>query len=214
MSDVFERIVDMAGEVDESPLRRADLDSCPLRQVEFWLKEAVEAGLPAPNAMTLGTVDPKGQPSGRTVLLKAIVDGGFLFFTNYESRKGRDIEANALVSLLIPWLPLYRQVIVEGVAEKVSREVSQIYFASRPTTSQAAARASRQSEPVADRAELDHAFRQAENEKDLSEVPPHWGGYRVIPSKIEFWQGRSKRLHDRLVFRRNADGWTLERLSP
>lgn len=214
MSDVFEHIVDMAGEVDESPLRRADLDPCPLRQVELWLKEAVEAGLSAPNAMTLGTVDPKGQPSGRTVLLKAIVDGGFLFFTNYESRKGRDIEANGLVSLLIPWLPLYRQVIVEGVAEKVSRGVSQAYFASRPPASQAAAWASRQSEPVADRDELDHAFRQAENAKDLSEVPPHWGGYRVIPRKIEFWQGRSKRLHDRLVFQRDGDGWSLERLSP
>ena len=214
MSDVFDRIVDMAGEVEESPLRRGDLDACPLRQVEIWLEDAVEAGLPAPNAMTLGTVDANGQPSARTVLLKGIRDGGFLFFTNFQSRKGREIEANDSVSLLIPWLPLYRQVSVEGVAEKVSQEESQAYFSSRPPASRTGAWASCQSEPVNSREELDLAFRRAEAECDLTQLPPHWGGYRVIPERIEFWQGRSKRLHDRILFARSNDGWSLNRLSP
>jgi pyridoxamine 5'-phosphate oxidase len=214
MSDVFDSIVDMAGEVDESPLRRDHLDSCPLRQVEIWLEDAVGAALPAPNAMTLGTVDSQGQPSARTVLLKAIRDGGFLFFTNFQSRKGREIEGNSAVSLLLPWLPLYRQVSIAGIAQKVSPEESQSYFSSRPLASRAGAWASRQSEPVGSREELDLAFGKAEQDFDLNELPPHWGGYLVIPQRIEFWQGRSKRLHDRILFDRSGDEWAISRLSP
>lgn len=214
MSDVFDSIVDMAGEVDESPLRREHLDPCPLRQVEIWLGEAVVAGLPAPNAMTLGTVDPKGQPSARTVLLKAIRDGGFLFFTNFQSRKGKEIEGNSAVSLLLHWLPLYRQVSIAGIAQRVSPEESQSYFSSRPLASRAGAWASRQSEPVGSREELDLAFSKAEQDFDLNELPPHWGGYLVIPKRIEFWQGRSKRLHDRILFDRSGDEWAISRLSP
>jgi len=214
VSDVFERIGDAAAEVEESPLRRRDLDPCPFRQLENWLLEAVEAGLPAPNSMTLGTVDSSGQPSARTILLKGIRDEGLLFFTNYDSRKGREIAANASVSLLIPWLPLYRQVAIEGIAEKVSREESQVYFSSRPPASRAGAWASRQSEPVDSREVLDQAFCEAENERDLTQAPPYWGGFLVTPESLEFWQGRSRRLHDRLVYRRSEAGWSIQRLSP
>ena len=214
MSDVFDSIVDMAGEVDESPLRREHLDPCPLRQVEIWLEEAVAAGLPAPNAMTLGTVDSQGQPSARIVLLKGIRGGGFLFFTNFQSRKGREIEGNSAVSLLLPWLPLYRQVSIAGIAQKVSPEESQSYFSSRPLASRTGAWASRQSEPVGSREELDLAFSKAEQDFDLNELPPFWGGYLVIPKRIEFWQGRSKRLHDRILFDRSDDEWAISRLSP
>jgi len=214
MSDVFERIGDAAEKIEESPLLRSALDPCPYRQLELWLTDAVDAGLPAPNAMTLSTVNSNGESSSRTVLLKGIGQRGLLFFTNYQSRKGRDISANDSVSLLLPWLPLYRQVAVEGVARQLPREESQAYFASRPLPSRIGAWASRQSEPVASREVLDHAFRETENQASLSEAPPHWGGYLVIPRSIEFWQGRSKRLHDRLVYRRADADWAIERLSP
>ena len=214
MSDVFDRIVDRAGEVEECPLRRSDLDACPFRQLEQWLEDAVAAGLPAPNAMILGTSAVAQKPSSRVVLLKDVRDDALLFFTNYESRKGRDIAANSSVSLLLPWLPLYRQVAVVGVAEKVSREETQSYFASRPLASRAGAWASRQSEPVASREDLEQAFREAESTCDLSQPPASWGGYWVKPVSMEFWQGRSQRLHDRLVYRREGDGWRIERLSP
>lgn len=214
MSEVFETIGDAAAEVEESPLRRQDLDPCPFRQLETWLEDAVDAGLPAPNAMTLSTVDASGRPSSRTVLLKGIRDGGFLFFTNYESRKGLEIAGNTAVSLLFPWLPLYRQVLVAGDAARVSREESQAYFATRPLASRAGAWASSQSQPVANREILDRSFREAESAGDLAQVPPHWGGYIVTPRSIEFWQGRSQRLHDRLVYQSVDGEWSIERLSP
>lgn len=198
-------------------LREEDLDPDPLRLFSRWLQESVEAGLKDPTAMTLATVSADGQPSQRIVLLKGVDERGFVFYTNYESRKGEDIAANPKVSLHFPWHGLERQVRVAGVAEKVSREESLEYFRSRPRDSQAAAVVSAQSRPVESREMLVKAFEELKQKYDDQEIPlpEFWGGYRVIPSEIEFWQGAEKRLHDRFVYRRQPDGsWHVERLAP
>lgn len=194
------------------------LPSEPLPLWQAWLSDAETAGIAEINAMVVSTVDADGTPSSRTVLCKGADESGFVFFTNYDSRKGRALAADARVSLLFPWHPLARQVIVIGTAAAVPREESEAYFASRPRGAQLSAWASRQSSVVADRAELEASWREVEARFPESEpvpCPPRWGGFRVSPVSVEFWQGRKDRLHDRLRYRRTDDGgWTLERLAP
>jgi len=193
--------------------RRAERD--PLRQFERWLEDAVRADLPLPNAMTLATADASGAPSARVVLLKGIEGGGFVFYTNYASRKARDLAARGAACLVFMWPQLERQVRIEGIVEKVTAAESDTYFASRPLGARLSAWASAQSETVPSRAVLEVAMEEARKKYgDQPPRPPHWGGYRVTPGEIEFWQGRADRLHDRLVYRRAADRWTIERLAP
>lgn len=199
-------------------LNRPDLKDDPIAQFETWLQQAVAAELSAdPTAMTLATADASGQPSQRVVLLKALDQRGFVFYTNYDSHKGRDIAANAKVSLHFAWLALERQVVVYGSAKKLDQAASAEYFHSRPRASQIGAWTSQQSQPIASREALDAAF--AETEKRFADqkeipLPPFWGGYAIEPQQIEFWQGRGGRLHDRFSYRREANQWVVERLQP
>jgi pyridoxamine 5'-phosphate oxidase len=198
-------------------LRRSDLDPDPIKQFSNWFTAAIEAGIRDVNAMSLATADSVGKPSVRVVLLKGFDQDGFVFFTNYESEKGKHLEANPYAALVFYWIELDRQIRVSGKALKTSREESQTYFHSRPVGSQLSAWASRQSEVIDARRVLD--ARMAEmterfGDKAIS-LPPHWGGYRVKPEVIEFWQGRSNRLHDRFRYTLNADGsWLIDRLAP
>lgn len=187
----------------------------PIALFRRWFKEASDAGLLEPNAMALATVDAQGRPSLRTVLLKDYDDRGFTFYTNYESHKARDIAANPLVSLLFWWDRLHRQVRIEGPAAKVSAEESDAYFATRPLGSRIGAWVSPQSRVIASRAPLESRERElAQRFGDTVPRPPHWGGYRVRPETLEFWQGRPNRLHDRLRYRAVDAGWIIERLAP
>lgn len=187
----------------------------PVDQFSLWFDEALAANVPEPNAMTLATVNDAGQPSARTVLIKGFDAQGFVFFTNYESRKGHDLQSNPRAALLFFWQALERQVRIEGVVEKVSSEESDAYFHSRPLGSRLGAWASEQSQPIT-RAELE-AREQTFRERygDQPPRPPHWGGYRLVPTCFEFWQGRPSRLHDRLRYVPDGQGsWTIDRLSP
>lgn len=197
-------------------LSRSDLADDWVTQLGRWLGDAVAAGLPEPNAMVLATADPAGRPSGRTVLLKQYDERGLVFFTNYRSRKGTEALANPYASLVFPWFPMHRQVVVAGEVSQVSRAETETYFASRPRDAQLGAWASPQSQPVANRAALDELLRAtAERFPDEVPAPPHWGGLRVTPHTVEFWQGRIGRLHDRLRYRLAGEGeWVIERLAP
>ena len=197
-------------------LAEKDLARDPFRQFEKWFAEAQAAKVPEPNAMVLASCTPDGRPSTRTVLLKALDGRGFVFYTNYESRKGRELAGNARASLLFPWIAMERQVMVEGTASRVTREESDAYFHSRPRLSQLAAWASNQSSVIGDRALLESAMKALEKQYAGTDVPlpPNWGGYRLAPESVEFWQGRRSRLHDRLRYRRDKDGWAIERLAP
>ncbi len=198
-------------------LLEKDLARDPFRQFEKWFQEAEAAKIPEPNAMVLSTFGPDSGPSSRTVLLKGLDGRGFVFYSHHESRKGRDLAAVPRASLLFPWFALERQVIVEGAVVPVPREESAAYFHSRPHASQLAAWASSQSAIIPDRAALDAAFKAVGQKYAGREVPlpPRWGGWRLAPETVEFWQGRRNRLHDRLRYRRGADGdWLVERLAP
>jgi len=196
-------------------LSEAGADSDPFRQFERWFEDALRARLPLPNAMTLATVTAAGAPSARIVLLKGIERGGFVFYTNYRSRKGRELEARADACLISFWPELERQVRIEGGVEKVAEAEADDYYATRPLGARLSAWASAQSERVADRATLEAALEEAQRRYgERPPRPPHWGGYRVIPDSFEFWQGRADRLHDRLLYRREGSDWTIERLAP
>jgi pyridoxamine 5'-phosphate oxidase len=193
------------------------LDACPIRQFEIWLEQAVESGLEDPTAMVLATVDESGAPWQRIVLLKGLSAGGFVFYTNHGSNKARAMEHKPQVSLHFPWNALDRQVIVAGVVEKMGYAESAAYFVTRPRESQIAAWASHQSRPISARAVLEQQaqiIRRKFSDGEIP-VPDFWGGYRVVPTKIEFWQGGAHRLHDRFVYRKAADsGWQIEQLQP
>ena len=198
-------------------LRRSELKATPVEQFREWLEEALEAKLSDPNAMCLATADSSGQPSQRIVLLKGFDERGFVFYTNLQSKKAHDMEKNPQVSLLFPWHSLERQVIVSGNVESVTREDAEQYFQSRPLESQLASWASRQSQPLSSREELQKQFDQEKARFADGQVPlpDFWGGYRVVPHAVEFWQGGANRLHDRFIYRADDSGlWTLDRLSP
>lgn len=188
----------------------------PLQQLELWLKEAVAKGLAEPTAMTLATASKDGAPAARMVLCKAVEDGGVTFFTNYESRKADDLAANPRAALVFFWQPLQRQVRLEGRIEKTSRAVSEAYFATRPRGSQIGAWASKQSRALAHFDDLAREFARLEAEFAGKTVPcpAHWGGYRLTPTTLEFWQGKESRLHDRVLCSRGASGWDLKQLAP
>ncbi|UCC75129.1 MAG: pyridoxamine 5'-phosphate oxidase [Gemmatimonadota bacterium] len=190
--------------------------SDPLALFSEWFEDARRSSIYIPEAMTLATASKDGRPNARMMLVKGFDERGFRFFTNYESRKGDELADNPRAALVFHWSALQRQVRVEGVVEKLSEEESSEYFATRARGSQLGAWASNQSSPIEDRRLLEQAFRERETRFKGSDVPlpPFWGGYRVIPQAIEFWQGRANRLHDRLRYTREDDGWTVARLSP
>ncbi|MFF4984359.1 pyridoxamine 5'-phosphate oxidase [Streptomyces sp. NPDC001046] len=200
-------------------LAESELAANPVEQFARWFQQAAtDGGLFEPNAMVVSTADAQGRPSSRTVLLKHFDEQGFVFYTNYDSRKARDLAGNPYVSLLFPWHPMARQVIVSGVARRTGRDETAAYFRSRPHGSQLGAWASAQSSVVSTRADIDAAYAELAArypEGEQVPVPPHWGGFRVAPQSVEFWQGRENRLHDRLRYVEQPDGsWRVERLSP
>jgi pyridoxamine 5'-phosphate oxidase len=207
----------LRAEYSKRGLRRRELDADPIRQFQLWLHEAHEQQLLEPNAMVLASVDATGQPWSRTVLLKVCDERGFTFFTNYSGAKALQLAQNPRAALTFWWGALERQVNITGTVAKTSREESKAYFRSRPVSSQLGAWASAQSEVVADRAQLERQFTEAEEKHGSGEIPlpEHWGGYCVRPLTIEFWQGQRSRLHDRLRYTRLRDeSWIIERLSP
>ncbi|WP_369252380.1 pyridoxamine 5'-phosphate oxidase [Streptomyces sp. R41] len=203
-------------------LDEADLAAHPMDQFARWFKQAAQAAVHGfvhePNAMVVSTADAEGRPSSRTVLLKQYDEQGFVFYTNYDSRKARELAENPYISLLFPWHPLARQVIVTGTARRTGRDETAAYFRTRPHGSQLGAWASAQSSVILSRAELDSSYAELSArypEGEQVPVPPHWGGFRIAPQMVEFWQGRENRLHDRLRYVVEPDGsWRVERLSP
>ncbi len=210
-------IGDLRHEYSRNGLSESELHADPIEQFRHWFEEALAAGIYEPNAMTLATATPDGRPSARMVLLKGFDSRGFTFYTNYESRKGGELLQNPWAALILFWVDLERQIRIEGHVELVSPAESDAYFASRPLESQLGAWASKQSQVLPDRETLQRRVEELRQEYTGREVPrpPFWGGLRVVPEIIEFWQGRPSRLHDRLRYRRSdVELWTIERLSP
>ena len=209
-------IADLRQNYTLQALNEADVDPDPIRQFQRWLDQAIAAELPEPNAMTLATATRDGIPSARIVLLKGLDARGFAFYTNYESRKGQELADNPQAALVFLWTVLERQVRIEGQVEKVAAAETDAYFQSRPLASRLGAWASEQSRVIRDREVLEQRFAElkATYADETVPRPPHWGGYRVIPHQIEFWQGRTSRLHDRLRYRLEQGNWLLERLAP
>ena len=197
-------------------MNESNLDPDPLLQFERWFREAQDAGVPVPEATALATATPGGRPSARMVLLKRSGERGFDFHTNFESRKGGELATNPHAALLFHWQPQGRQVRIEGTVERVAAEESEEYFRTRPPASRLAAWASPQSRPLADRAELERLFAEAEDRFRGQEVPlpPHWGGFRLVPEAYEFWEHGDDRLHDRVRYERDGEGWQRVRLAP
>ena len=201
------------------PLRRSHLADHPMTQFDLWFNDAVESGLAEPNAMVLSSVEPSGMPRSRTVLMKGYDSTGLRFFTNYTSRKGRALAADPRVGAVFPWHAVRRQVLIAGRVERLSDEENDRYFATRPRGSQLGAWASeRQSQPIAGREELDRLYREFDHVWAVDEViprPSYWGGYRLLPEEVEFWQGGADRMHDRFRYLREpGGGWTIDRLEP
>nr|B8HMK7.1 RecName: Full=Pyridoxine/pyridoxamine 5'-phosphate oxidase; AltName: Full=PNP/PMP oxidase; Short=PNPOx; AltName: Full=Pyridoxal 5'-phosphate synthase [Cyanothece sp. PCC 7425] len=209
-------ISDLRKDYRQQSLSETEVDPNPLQQFQTWFKQAIEAEILEPNAMTLATLSREGKPAARIVLLKEVDDRGFTFFTNYKSRKGEELAHDPWAALVFWWAELERQVRIEGSVSQVSAADSDRYFSSRPWGSRLGAWASEQSKAITGREVLEQNLRALEQEYRDREVPrpPHWGGYRLSPTLIEFWQGRPNRLHDRLCYRLQGDQWQLERLSP
>ena len=215
--DIREQLWRLRRDYRQRPLSEKSVPSDPFELLKQWLQEALTAGLLDPNAVALATVSPDGQPSVRAVLLRDLNERGFVFFTNYESRKACDLQHNPKAALLFLWSPLERQVRVEGVVERVSDAESDAYFRTRPRSYQLAAWASPQSQPIPDRAFLERRYQAMAERFAGQEVPrpPFWGGFRLTPERMEFWKGRANRLHDRLLYIRQPDGsWRIQRLAP
>ncbi len=212
-----EDIASLRNEYTREKLDESSIDINPFNQFDKWFTEAVASEILEPNAMIVSTVSKDGMPSQRTVLLKDANKEGYTFYTNYDSRKGRELADNPNISMLFPWYELERQVIITGQAQKVSREISAKYFHSRPRESQLGAWASQQSNEITDRSVLEEKLKMLEERFLNKEVPlpENWGGYLVIPKTFEFWQGRSSRLHDRIFYQDEMEGtWKISRLSP
>jgi pyridoxamine 5'-phosphate oxidase len=208
-------VAELRQEYMRAGLSETDAAREPAALFERWLREALAAELPLANAATLATASADGKPAARVVLLKGLAGDGFVFYTSYRSRKGRELEARPEACLVFLWSALERQVRVEGIVEKVTAADSDEYYVTRPLGARLSAWASEQSATVPDRKTLEDAFNAAAKRyRDAPPRPPHWGGYRLMPEAVEFWQGRADRLHDRLLYRRRAAGWTLERLAP
>jgi pyridoxamine 5'-phosphate oxidase len=208
---------DFRKEYSAKGLHREDIGNDPIQLFQRWFQQATELSIPEPNAMTLSTIAPDGFPSQRTVLLKAFDQKGFTFFTNYQSRKAQHIQANPKVCLLFPWVTLERQIIIQGIVEKISAAESLKYFMTRPRESQIGAWVSNQSEVITSKKILLQKFEEIKSKFHEGEIPlpSFWGGYRVVPQTIEFWQGGPGRIHDRFLFARNADAsWKIDRLAP
>jgi pyridoxamine 5'-phosphate oxidase len=212
-------LAELRQEYTYAGLDEADLAPDPVEQFRRWFAAWHEVAVGDPNAMVVCTATPDGRPSARTVLLRALGQDGFVFFTNYDSRKGRELAANPHVTLLFPWHPLGRQVIVEGQAVRLDESASDAYWRTRPRASRVAALASPQSRVIADRSAIEERWARLDAELAGGDVPrpAHWGGFRVVHERVEFWQGRERRMHDRLVYRRDRavpSGWRTERLAP